>query len=378
MKLLQICPEAPGKHSGGQLVIRQTLLSLAGNGWNVDYIGPVIEDPQIRALYSHLYVLEPGNNVLLRVYDTLHGNTNQRYRSWKKLELDFDSYDGIVMELTKLDYVLERVPKDRLFVRVHNVEADFSMKNFRYNRTINNYIDKILSPGREKKIVKEAAKLIVLTEKDRRRLEELYQVPDEKIVTIPVCVENRRKMDGETADEKTANMILTGSLWFGPNYEGIKWFLKNVFTRLDIPCSLIIAGARPNEELIGLISNMKGVTLVDSPESMEPYFQKSDLAITPIFDGAGMKVKVAEALSYGLPVVGTSHAFEGYSIGHQVNSYHADSPEEFIESIRHFYGLSQEGKRKMKSSSHRLFLECYSQERSCELFRQVLERSGIL
>ena len=376
MRILQISPEAPGTHSGGQLVIRQTLLSLTGNGWEVDYVGPDIQDPQIRALYARLYVLEPSNRVLLRVYDTLHGNTNQRYRSWKKLDLDFDSYDAIIMEFTKLDYVLERVPKDRLFVRVHNVEADFSLKNFRYNRTINNYIDKTLSPKREKKIVKEAAKLIVLTDRDRSRLRELYQLPDEKIIIIPVCVEGRGDGGREPSQEKTVKMILTGSLWFGPNYEGIKWFLEHVFAVLDIPCSLTIAGARPNEELVGMIKDRKNITLVDSPESMEPYFRRSDLAVTPIFDGAGMKVKVAEALSYGLPVVGTSHAFEGYRIEHGLNSYHADKPEEFVESIRHFYSLSPEEKTEIKRNSYRLFMECYSQERSCEQFRQVLERNG--
>lgn len=66
---------------------------------------------------------------------------------------------------------------------------------------------------------------------------------------------------------------------------------------------------------------------------MDPYFNNAELYIAPIFDGAGMKVKVAEALSYALPVVGTSHAFEGYAIQNGSNSYIVDT----IETLKEVY-----------------------------------------
>lgn len=372
MRVLHITPEAPGRCSGGKLAVRQTLLSLVGNGYEVDYVGPEIEDQEACSLYSNIYALEPSNNVLLRIYDTFHRNTNRRYRSWLKLDLNFGTYDAVVMEFTKLDYVLKKIPKECLIVRVHNVEADYSDKNFQYNKTLTNYLDKVFSGMREKLIVKEAQKLIVLTDKDKKRLEELYQVPDEKMVIVPICIEERRSSKRAEPQKGTVNMILTGSLWFGPNYEGIKWFIENVYTKLDIPKTLIIAGAKPNEELVERVKGMEGVSLIDSPDSMEPFFSKSDIAITPVFDGAGMKVKVAEALSYGLPVVGTDHAFEGYHIEHKINSYRANRPEEFIQSINHFYNLSIEEKIKMKTNSYELFQKCYSQQRSSQLFGQVL------
>lgn len=374
MKILQIAPEAPGKYSGGKLVIRQTLLSLVGNGYEVDYVGPEIEDQEVAALYSHRYFLEPSNNIPLRIYDTLWGNTNRRYRSWLKLNLDFSCYDAIVLEFTKLDYVLKRIPEEKLVVRVHNVEADYSKNNYRYHKTLFNYIDKILSRRREKRIVGAASKLLVLTEKDRNRLEELYHVPDQRIKTVPVCIEEKEFFQSTIPGDRAVNMILTGSLWYGPNYEGIKWFLEHVYQKLKISKKLIIAGARPNAELIEMVKNMEDIRLVNSPKSMDPFFRQSDLAIAPIFDGAGMKVKVAEALSYGLPVVGTMHAFEGYQIEHQANSYCGNQPEEFIQSIQHFARLSTEQRQQMKRNSHQLFIQYYSQQRSTELFQQVLNR----
>lgn len=373
MRALQITPEAPGRFSGGKIGVRQTLLSLVGNGYQVDYVGPEIEDDELKSLYSTVYILEPGNNVLLRIYDTLHHNTNKRYRSWLKLELDLENYDAIIMDFTKLDYVLDKIPGERVVVRVHNVESDYSLKNYLYHKSIFNYLDKVFSGIREKRIVHEVSKLAVLTEKDKKRLKELYTVPDEKMAIVPVCIPGKNNQVALASKDDTVNMILAGSLWFGPNYEGIKWFLEAVYTKLTIPKKVIIAGSRPNDELKEMIKKFADVVLVDSPEIMEPYFLQADLAIAPVFDGAGMKVKVAEALSYGLPVLGTGHAFEGYSIQHGVNSYCGDTAEEFAECIYHFYQLNVEKRLKMKEESRKLFDECYSQEKSNELFGNLLK-----
>ncbi len=67
MTILHIAIQAPGYRSGGELCIFQTLLSLKGNGYEVDYIGPEIEDDAIRASYSHVFELEAGHNTLLRI-----------------------------------------------------------------------------------------------------------------------------------------------------------------------------------------------------------------------------------------------------------------------------------------------------------------------
>ena len=65
---------------------------------------------------------------------------------------------------------------------------------------------------------------------------------------------------------------------------------------------------------------------------MEVYFRKADIYIATVFDGAGMKVKVAEALSYGLPVIGTPHSFIGYE-EIQCGKYISNSKEEFVKNI---------------------------------------------
>jgi glycosyltransferase involved in cell wall biosynthesis len=46
-------------------------------------------------------------------------------------------------------------------------------------------------------------------------------------------------------------------------------------------------------------------------EDIDTYFSGADVFINPITSGGGIKVKLVEALSYGLPVVSTELAAEG-------------------------------------------------------------------
>jgi hypothetical protein len=55
--------------------------------------------------------------------------------------------------------------------------------------------------------------------------------------------------------------------------------------------------------------------------------------IAPIFDGSGMKTKVAEALMHGKKVVGTPEAFSGYEKVAERAGWCCSSPTEFVTAI---------------------------------------------
>lgn len=373
MRVLHITPEAPGSISGGKIGVRQSIYSLADNKYDVDYVGPEIEDREIQQLYNRLYVLEPSDNLPLRIYDSLHMNTNKRYRAWKNLKLDVSDYDIILLEFTKLNYALQHIPKEKLIVRVHNVEVDYSYQNFRHNKSFINLIDYIFSGKREHQIVNAANKLIVLTKKDKQRLNKLYGIDEDKMEILPVCIKEPKDFEINNTHSDELKMLINGSLWFGPNYEGIKWFLDNVYNKIDFPKRLIIAGSKPNSELIERVKRLEDVELIDSPVSMEPYFLNADISIAPVFNGAGMKVKVAEALSYGLPVVGTTHAFEGYRITHGVDSYCSNDAHSFLRSINEYVRLDNDEKSLMRKRCYNLFENFYSQSYSNQFFQRLLE-----
>ena len=181
------------------------------------------------------------------------------------------------------------------------------------------------------------------------------------------------------AAQKNPYLLITGSLWFGPNADGAAWFIKNVWHKLvgdehyiSKVYKMVIAGSKPGKEILSLKSCHKSIELVDSPRDMKPYFERALIYLAPIFSGAGMKVKVAEALSYGLPVIGTSHALTGYKITDRKNGYRADDAAAFINAMEHYTRLTVEDKQIMRGKSRQLFQDDHSIEISKKLFRRLI------
>lgn len=373
MKLLQITPEAPGYVSGGTMGVLQTLLSLDPDHNQVDYIGPKVDDENAREKYHKLYELKKNRNPVLSILYLLKGITNQSYKTWTELKIKYDDYDAIVLDFAKQDYVLSRVPHNKLIVRCHNVEYDFAHRAIEFDHSFRARIVSSLSEKQEGRVLAATEVVVPITANDSKRLHELYDLSNKKEQTVPVCVDDHiDEIDLDNREDNT--LIITGSLWYGANFEGIKWFLENVFPSIKSDAKLVIAGRRPNQELKDIAAKAKNVRIIDSPEKMQSYFEQASLAIAPVFDGAGMKVKVAEALSYGLPVVGTKHAFIGYeAVENQKDSYICDKAEEFIDSINSYLAMSHQEKIEMQQNARCCYLNHYSIASSVNLWKGILQ-----
>ncbi|RUP21859.1 glycosyltransferase [Methylobacterium sp.] len=82
--------------------------------------------------------------------------------------------------------------------------------------------------------------------------------------------------------------------------------------RPDLPV-LVIAG-----EICGSLTglDLPGVQLAGYVDAVEAFYAGVDAVVAPMLMGSGLKMKVAEALSLGRPVIGTRIAFEGFDTDH--------------------------------------------------------------
>ena len=58
--------------------------------------------------------------------------------------------------------------------------------------------------------------------------------------------------------------------------------------------------------------DLPGVMLLGYVDDLTTFYAETDVIVAPMLMGSGLKMKVAEALSYGVPVVGTAIGFEGF------------------------------------------------------------------
>lgn len=363
-KILHIATQAPGHTSGGEIGTLQFSYSLTHLFGETDYIGPKIEDESVKSWYRKINELERPLIMAEKIWTLMHLYFDRHFLAWKQLNIDFSKYNLIFVEFTKMDYFIKDILasgfRGKIIVRAHNVERDFFRVNFEANKSLINGLKYFVSKRREKYMVTYSDLVFAITEQDKKRLIELYGLNPDKIKICPVGVNLPAK--DKTFNGKIGSKLkclITGSLWFGPNSDATMWFLKEVYSKVADICDLTVAGFCPNNELKQL-SSEKRVNLIDSPESMQPYFEQADMVLTPIFDGGGMKVKVAEAMSYGLPVVTTDHGNIGYNLKNHENGFIANTADEFAEAIREYYGMSDKQRCEFLDTAWNTYCERFS------------------
>ena len=158
-------------------------------------------------------------------------------------------------------------------------------------------------------------------------------------------------MDIQLSDEfynkipnKKKKILFFGGYYL-PNVHGIDWFIKNVYPRIEKEAELVVAGRGMDK--LGEYNYPEGVTIRGYIENVENLYRDTDIVISPIFEGGGMKVKVAEAMAYGKIVIGSDESYEGYQEKIPRDYwdrffYRANTVDEFVAKIRKTLNLSDD------------------------------------
>lgn len=138
-------------------------------------------------------------------------------------------------------------------------------------------------------------------------------------------------------------------LFFGgyylPNIHGINWFIEEVYPKLEYETELIVAGH--DMDKLKEKYYQEGVTIKGYIKNIEELYRDADIVISPIFEGGGMKVKVAEAMAFGKIVIGSNESFEGYQEKIPAEYwdrffYRANTAEEFAAQVHRALCLSED------------------------------------
>ena len=386
LRILHLTFEPLSHSSGGGLGVYQTGSSiLDGNIADVDYCGPfssMVNDLN----YQRKYFLSKSGKLKELFFSLSHfSTTTYLYKFCSILPTLLENkYDAVILDSTRYGYVVKCFHKFSVpvVVRVHNIERDYLMARWHGEKSFTNWVTYILGSYSECQTFSFAEAFLFLTKEDRNRADNLFGLLG-KVAILPICMEKKLLVKTEKNYSKV-RILCSGSLWFGPNAQGIIWFLKKVWPQLIKVCrievELVIAGRKPSAELMSLASQMHHVQIYSSPsrEFMDELFRSSDFYVAPVFSGSGMKVKIAEALSYNLQVVSSEHAAIGYdvAIDSGVVQVCSNSADEWLEKI-----LNKISNLKNDDKSFICFQQNYSLERSsyvfCRFIRDVLSERKI-
>ncbi len=247
--------------------------------------------------------------------------------------------DRIFLDGSNLGH-LARAAKDRLpgvevLTFFHNVEARFFLGALKERLSLRGLGVLLANYVAEREAVRHSDRLIALSDRDGRGLAKLYGRRATDI--LPMAMADRRDARSggpRRADDGKYALFVGGA--FYANQAGIEWFVENVAPHIGMRTCVVGRGL---ERMRDRLERAGKVEVIGEVERLDEWYFNAHVVIAPIFDGSGMKTKVAESLMYGKRIVGTREAFSGYEDVAGDAGIVCDTKEEFVEALRRLEAL---------------------------------------
>lgn len=156
-----------------------------------------------------------------------------------------------------------------------------------------------------------------------------------KIDIVPNIHETIRKA---SSFEGRKNLLFIGSMDHFPNEDALLYFIQDIFPLIKqkIPeIVFTIIGPHASEKLQSF--SCATIRLTGHVKDVAPYFQEAKVFVCPLRFGAGLKGKIGQSMSYGLPVVTTDMGAEGFGLEHKKTALIANNSEVFATLVVELY-----------------------------------------
>ncbi len=148
-------------------------------------------------------------------------------------------------------------------------------------------------------------------------------------------VSNIHDVHGSARDwEDRSGLMFVGGFQHLPNVDAARWLVDEIFplVRNEIPdVELHLIGSRMPTEIRSI--DVPGVQVHGFVEDLNPFLDGCRVSVAPLRYGAGVKGKVNQAMSHGLPVVATTCAAEGMFLEHGKDVLVCDDVAAFAREV---------------------------------------------
>jgi glycosyltransferase involved in cell wall biosynthesis len=185
----------------------------------------------------------------------------------------------------------------------------------------------------ETRLAEDCDQVWCVTENDKTHLQAV--APGAKIEIVPNIHTLGRR--GKSFAERR-DLLFIGNFRHRPNVDAIYYFLDKIFPLVsrEIPDARFrIVGSYAPPEIFQL--NSETILVEGFVPNIEPLFESCRVFAAPLRYGAGMKGKIGQALSFGLPTVTTGIGAEGMNLTDGREILIADEPEQFAEAVTRLY-----------------------------------------
>ncbi|WP_325437919.1 glycosyltransferase [Pseudomonas nitroreducens] len=153
---------------------------------------------------------------------------------------------------------------------------------------------------------------------------------------IPLCLPVQ-DIDYLQKPSAPINLLWMGGFWWYPNAEGALWFARDILPLIrekldELNINIHFLGAAPPDDLKA-VDDGKRVFVHGFVDSLKEVLDKTHLLFVPLLSGGGVRVKILEAMSNGIPVISTTKGCEGLGATDGVNIMIRNTPAEFASGL---------------------------------------------
>jgi glycosyltransferase involved in cell wall biosynthesis len=228
----------------------------------------------------------------------------------------------------------------------------------------------------EGRLCREFDAVTAVSEEDKTALEEALGRKSEMLV-LPITVD-KDEMPLVERQPGADHILHFGTMYWPPNIDGVRWFLDAIWPLVLAQrpqTTFDLVGSRPPQDLVALGQQDARLRVTGYVEDPLPYLQSAGAFIVPLRAGGGIRVKILEALSRGLPIVTTSLGCEGIAVQHNREALIADTPEAFAAAILRL--LADPALGQTLARNGRSLLEArYDVRTICQPLMQMMARIG--
>ena len=281
-----------------------------------------------------------------------------RYYDCFEQQLD-SSIDTVVFDVSIVSHKLLDVAKKKglkVITIHHNYQVEFAKDDtsFLFKYPVMHWVKMA-----EAEAVTKSDLNICLTKSDKEAFLQHY-CKDAHIVVLGIFEVNKKApLSISERHSNGHNYIITGNLSVKQTTDALYPWISVYYPLLlsiDPVAKLRIAGFHPRKELFELCKK-NGIELIDTPESMEPYLLDSDYYICPTDLGSGIKLRIMDGLSAGIPVITQKKSIRGYEQFEGKSVFTFENEQTFTQLIKELL---------VKQFDHKVIQECYLKDFSFE------------
>ncbi len=223
--------------------------------------------------------------------------------------------DVIVVEHYTSMALLEDVVTDVPIVYIsQNVEQDVQYDQMKSTPFWSPYryaflIEYLKLVALEKRLINKAAGVVCISSCDVAKTRALHKA--DAVTCWPELIAPKARRWDSPASK---TLLFVGGAKYFPNHDAIDWLVNTLMPALaviDPAVRLVVVGTAEGEVALrgdGANVSFKGFV---SDADLAAYHYSSDLFISPVRLGSGIKIKMLDAVSYGMPIIAADQSLGG-------------------------------------------------------------------